>query len=209
VTDQKKKIQPGNLRGALKDRQLWETVTRTVTPITTQKEGFASLLKGTKLEGVKPLPQPEKLIPMNRTYGRGPAPKVAKPVPTREMQTGRVTDVDTATVDRLKKGRMTVDAKLDLHGMNQSQAHSALSSFVNRAYDRGHRCVLVITGKGIWRKEGGVLREQVPRWLNMPEMKSRVLGFSFATQRDGGSGALYVLVKRRRTHSADGERSRR
>ena len=68
--------------------------------------------------------------------------------------------------------------------------------FISRAEAAGKRCVLVITGKGL--ASGGVLRDQVPRWLNLPPNRGRVLAFDYARQQDGGAGALYVLLKRRR-----------
>jgi len=92
---------------------------------------------------------------------------------------------------------MEIDGRLDLHGMTQEAAHAALNGFVLRAYDSGRRCLLVITGKG--RLGSGVLRAEVPRWLNQTPLRERVLGFSYAKARHGGEGALYVLVKRRRT----------
>jgi DNA-nicking Smr family endonuclease len=62
----------------------------------------------------------------------------------------------------------------------------------------GRRCVLVITGKGIWRSEAGILREMVPRWLNEAPNRARVLAIAHAQPRHGGQGALYVLLKRKR-----------
>ncbi len=182
------------------DRALWDEVTKSVKPITTDKHNFADLLKNdSKKSEVKPLTQKSAKI---RAYGLGPAPKIpSKSNSPSNLELGKVVDVDKSTADRMKKGRMAVDAKLDLHGMTQNQAHGALSDFVSRAYDRGHRCVLVVTGKGIWREGGGVLREQVPRWLNQPPIRAKILSISYATQRDGGSGAIYVLIKRRRSAS--------
>ena len=88
---------------------------------------------------------------------------------------------------------------MDLHGMTQDQAHRALNAFIDASSHAGRRCVLVITGKG-GRGDGsvGVLREQVPRWLNQAPLRPLVLAFSYATPKDGGEGALYVLLKRKR-----------
>ncbi|MBC7908642.1 MAG: Smr/MutS family protein, partial [Rhodospirillaceae bacterium] len=104
---------------------------------------------------------------------------------------------DKRSAERMKKGEMEIDARLDLHGMTQDSAHAHLLAFIARAYDSGRRCVLVITGKG--NREGtGVLRANTPRWLNQSPCRERILGFSFAKPQHGGEGALYVLIKRRR-----------
>jgi len=93
---------------------------------------------------------------------------------------------------------MAIDGHLDLHGMTRERAHQALSAFMHQAYDRGARCVLVVTGKGSGREGGGVLRRDVPLWLNQSGLRALVLSFTHAQVRDGGQGALYVLLKRRR-----------
>jgi DNA-nicking Smr family endonuclease len=92
---------------------------------------------------------------------------------------------------------MRPEARLDLHGMTQEEAHRALSHFVARAQEDGLRALLVITGKG-GAGRGGVLREAVPRWLEEPLLRGRVLSVAPAQPKDGGGGALYVLLRRRR-----------
>ena len=91
---------------------------------------------------------------------------------------------------------MAIDQRLDLHGMTQDSAHAALSTTIGRAFDTGRRCLLVITGKGHGGE--GVLRRQVPRWLNQPPLRERILSFAAARPQHGGDGALYILIKRRR-----------
>jgi len=88
---------------------------------------------------------------------------------------------------------------MDLHGLTQEEAHRALSAFVQGSQAAGRRCVLVITGKGL-RRDGttGVLRAAVPHWLNQPDLRERIVAFTHATPRDGGEGALYLLLKRKR-----------
>lgn len=111
---------------------------------------------------------------------------------------GDSSGLDRATATRLRRGRLPVEAKLDLHGLTQGAAYAALSDFVTRSQGVGKRCVLVVTGKGL-REGTGVLRAMVPRWLNEPALRRLVLGFSHARPKDGGEGALYVLLKRQRT----------
>ena len=87
---------------------------------------------------------------------------------------------------------------MDLHGMTQDQAHRALNAFIDASSHAGRRCVLVITGKGSMKDGGGVIRRELPSWLNAPGNRARVLGFAGAQPTDGGGGAFYVLLKRRR-----------
>jgi DNA-nicking Smr family endonuclease len=102
---------------------------------------------------------------------------------------------------QLSRGRKEIDARLDLHGMTQTRAHRALLSFLHRASSEGLTFVLVITGKGRVvgpESERGVLRRQVPEWLNLPEFRALVVGFEEAHIGHGGEGALYVRVRRAR-----------
>ncbi|SDD61518.1 Smr domain-containing protein [Rhodospira trueperi] len=93
---------------------------------------------------------------------------------------------------------MALDGRLDLHGMTRERAHQALTVFLHRAHERGARCVLVVTGKGTGREGGGVLRRDVPLWLGQGGVRRIVLSTAPAQARDGGDGALYVLLRRRR-----------
>ncbi len=116
----------------------------------------------------------------------------------RPLEHGRAGDVDRRLLDRLRRGRMPVEATADLHGLTQSEAHRRLAEFIAACYAQGRRCVIVVTGKGSGKAEPGVLKTMVPRWLNEPSMRPAILGFDYAQPRHGGSGALYVLLRRRR-----------
>ncbi|WP_246725114.1 Smr/MutS family protein [Beijerinckia sp. L45] len=106
---------------------------------------------------------------------------------------------------RLSRGRMTADAAIDLHGFRQTEAYHALHHFLLRSQRRGMTVVIVVTGKGgkpgtfldVGGGEIGVLRRAVPLWLNMPDFRPMVLGFEEAARHHGGSGALYVRLRRR------------
>ena len=128
------------------------------------------------------------------------APGVASPaVPTLpELAAGDGADVDSRTMARLRRGRIRPEAQLDLHGMTQDEAHRELAAFIARAQGEGRRCVIVVTGKGSVGEGGGVLRRGVPKWLNTPALRPRIMGFCAAQQRDGGAGAVYVLLRRAR-----------
>ena len=104
--------------------------------------------------------------------------------------------VDRATVERLKRGLRPIEARLDLHGMTQAEAHRALGEFVREASAVGRRSLLVITGRGTDRP--GILRSSVPRWLDEGELRRQILAVAAARPRHGGAGALYVLLRRQR-----------
>ncbi len=130
------------------------------------------------------------------------APPPRPPPPTvpdlPRLAPGTVAGVDKRTAARLRRGQLPIEGRLDLHGLTQAEAHRELGGFLAAAQDGGRRCVLVITGKGRGAEGGGVLRAAVPRWLNEPGQRERVVIFCHATPRDGGEGALYVLLRRRK-----------
>jgi DNA-nicking Smr family endonuclease len=121
-----------------------------------------------------------------------PVPRAAK-APSDHPAAG----LDRRSAQRLRRGELRPEARLDLHGMTQEEAHRALAHFIARAQEDGLRALLVITGKGGGGR-GGVLREAVPRWLEEPSIRGRILGVAPARPKDGGAGALYVLLRRRR-----------
>jgi DNA-nicking Smr family endonuclease len=82
--------------------------------------------------------------------------------------------------------------------MTQAQAHRALTIFIAACHDAGRRCVLIITGRGSGSNGPGVLRGSVPRWLEEPELRRRILAAAPAQPRHGGAGATYVLLRRPR-----------
>jgi DNA-nicking Smr family endonuclease len=102
---------------------------------------------------------------------------------------------------RLRRGHSDVDRAIDLHGLRQMEAHARLRTFLYEAQRDGARVVLVITGKGkgaedSYQEPYGVLRRAVPHWLREPDLRNLVIGFEEATATHGGSGALYVRVRR-------------
>jgi DNA-nicking Smr family endonuclease len=123
-----------------------------------------------------------------------PAPRLLEPdrAPASSAKPG---GVDRRTATRLRRGQIRPDARLDLHGMTQVEAHASLVSFIRNARGAGRRCVLVVTGKGSLAT-GGVLRREVPRWLEGPALRAAILAVAAAQPKDGGEGALYVLLRR-------------
>lgn len=123
----------------------------------------------------------------------------APAAPTRRAAAASKTGsgIDRRSAQRLKRGEMAIEGRLDLHGLTQEEAHRALQRFVLAASEAGKRLLLVITGKGSGGT-GGVLRAAVPRWLAEGDVAGRVLAATPAQPRHGGAGALYVLLRRRR-----------
>ena len=106
--------------------------------------------------------------------------------------------LDRRLKQRVAHGRDAIDARIDLHGMTQSEAHAELSRFLRRAQTNGARVALVVTGKGArgGLGERGVLKRQVPLWLALPEFRPFIVGFEDAHVSHGGEGALYVRLRR-------------
>jgi DNA-nicking Smr family endonuclease len=132
--------------------------------------------------------------------------KAVKKKPVSLPKTGG-TGINGATEERLKKGLLEPQARIDLHGMTQDAAHRTLFAFLATAHARGHRLVLVITGKGNPRKDEsaswmqaphGVLKQMVPRWLNEPELAALIAKVQPAHAKHGGDGALYVYLRKPR-----------
>jgi DNA-nicking Smr family endonuclease len=123
-----------------------------------------------------------------------PPPRPGSTLPPLTLD--RFAGIDRANAERLKRGKHEIEARLDLHGMTQAEAHRALAVFIRASRTDGKRCVLVITGRG--SVGGGVLKSAVPRWLDEPEFRPHLLAIATAQPRDGGSGALYVMLRRTR-----------
>ncbi len=177
------------------ETRIWQAVTHDVVPMGPR---VAEPVVDAPLPVIIPPPSP----PAARAVAPGrPVAPASRPVAPLPLHHGRSPGVDGRTAERLKRGELVIDGRIDLHGMTQDAAHGALQAVVLRAYDHGRRCLLVITGKG--RDGGGILRAQVPRWLNQAPLRERVLGFSYARPHHGGEGALYVLIKRHRSVAPD------
>lgn len=112
--------------------------------------------------------------------------------------------MDRRRFESLRRGRLSPEARLDLHGMTAERAHGALISFILGAHASGLRLVLVITGKGRppdgtgFPERHGVLRHGVPHWLTAPPLGPKVLQVAPAHRKHGGGGAYYVYLRRQR-----------
>jgi DNA-nicking Smr family endonuclease len=165
---------------------LWLTVTKSVTP---------------RKEAVLPTPArpPAPPVPEMASPAIPPAAQLAVPPAGRGTLLPRLAPIERKLRQRLSRGQAEVDAVIDLHGLTQQEAYSALHRFLHRAQGGGARLVLVVTGKGSSDDYGGtgVLRRSVPHWLRAPDWRSLIVGFEEASRPHGGAGALYVRLRRR------------
>lgn len=106
--------------------------------------------------------------------------------------------VDKNTARKLITGKFKIEAVLDLHGYYQEAALDALINFINNAFVAQYRCVLVITGKSNREGNASILKSMLPNWLNLPHVRDKIVMYSKAQRKDGGGGAFYVLLKRKR-----------
>lgn len=163
---------------------LWLTVTKSVTP---------------RKDAILPTPSkpPAPPIPDAAPPSAPPAPLTA-PQPARGTLLPRLAPIERKLRQRLSRGQAEVDAVIDLHGLTQQEAYSALHRFLHRAQGGGAKLVLVVTGKGSDDYGGtGVLRRSVPHWLRASDWRSLIVGFEEASRPHGGAGALYVRLRRR------------
>ena len=179
------------------ERALWVDVTRSVAPLKRRK-AVAKAAKGAA-PPVDEQPGNEK--------AKSKTPATILPTPLRAPRTAPppLAPLGRRMKQKVARGSEPIDARIDLHGMTQSEAHHALARFLRAAQRDGARMVLVITGKGARNgasadafAERGVLKRQVPFWLESAELRPLVIGFEAASHGHGGQGALYVRVRRSR-----------
>jgi DNA-nicking Smr family endonuclease len=172
------------------ERALWQGVTRAVAPLR-KAAGEAE----PELDDA-----PKAKAPKTLAVARAAVAVRPKPLPP-------LTPLDRRQRKKLARGAQKIDARLDLHGYTQSQAHDALRHFLRAGQAKGASVALVITGKG--KKDlgiggggtrgEGVLKRAVPLWLKLPEFRDTVIGFEQASISHGGEGALYVRLRKKRT----------
>lgn len=134
-----------------------------------------------------------------------PHPKVNQP------SARPIADFDRRKVRKIRSGQVDIEARIDLHGMRQDEAHTALRAFLIRCLGKGQRWVLVITGKGkasdrdadapfdmTVQRDRGVLKRNVPRWLAEPDLRPLVVSYTTAAIHHGGEGAIYVHLRTKR-----------
>jgi DNA-nicking Smr family endonuclease len=124
------------------------------------------------------------------------APAPALPPAKQKQPSGFHHPLERPTKRKLAKGRLAIEARLDLHGLYQDEAHDLLLDFLHRAHGRGLRHVLVITGKGSSMGSEGALRRAVPLWFSKSDFRFLISSYEWAARHHGGEGAMYVRLAR-------------
>ena len=186
------------------DFHLWTVVAATVDPL--RRKGLLKLAGGPLPMPVEERPQEPpptiKAPPAKRQAPRQPfLPPYQAPLPSAPTP---LKAVEPSIRKKLGRGRIEIDGTIDLHGMTQLEARSALHRYLHARWSRGDRTVLVITGKGLKTdndyiaamSERGILRTMLPIWLSEPSLSPLVSGWSMAARGHGGEGAWYVRLRR-------------
>lgn len=183
------------------ERTLWKRVTETLTPL--EKKRCKLVRVAIKDDPIPPAPIAAAPKPVkNKPAPTRPPARPARPTPPAAPP---LAPLDRRMLQQLARGKVSIDGKIDLHGMTQAEAYGRLHSYLAGAQARGRKVILVITGKGGdgYGGEGrGILRRMVPMWLQMPEYRPIVTGFEEAHGSHGGAGALYVRIRRNKGISA-------
>jgi DNA-nicking Smr family endonuclease len=193
------------------EQEIWAAVARTATPMHPGRQLFLKEVDTPR--NAVPL-HPEAPEPRGHTHPRLPLFHLGEksrsatrldlvPTPSEALSAAPL-QMDAKTHGKMTRGKLTPEARIDLHGLTLSEAHPELIRFILNAQSDGARLVLVITGKGRRGEDigpipqrMGVLRHQVPQWLRMPPLGQAVLQVSEAHLKHGGSGAYYVYLRRR------------
>lgn len=184
------------------EKALWRKVARSVTPLSEDRRRALEADDPSSPAETEPPASGKAKLKSSSAPVRPSRPHGVKPPHHHHIPTPH----DRSAEKRVRRGRVEIDARIDLHGLTQDQALSSLRHFLSMAHASGYRTVLVITGKGLkarereaqpWEypDEPGVLRRKLGEWLGMPEFKPLVSGYAAAHARHGGSGAFYVTLR--------------
>lgn len=168
------------------DLSLWKAVSETVKPLSSKKSPSEYQPKYVSLK--------KKLTVKAEHTVHDAAVDFSS---FKELKAGDVQAMDKSTAQKFKNGEMPIEGVLDLHGYTLDKAREVLFNFIRTHSMKGSRCLLLITGKGGLMGRG-VLRAELPAWMNSGEIRSLILSYVFAKPKDGGDGAFYILLKRRR-----------
>ncbi len=177
--------------------KLWATVASTVRPAPGRTlPKLPETTPALQALEAPPLPKPAKPCPGPRPMIKHPPPPPAPKTKPPQPHLSAAASIEPLRKRRISKEREPIEARLDLHGLDQDRARVVLHDFLLRAHGYGFRAVLVITGKGVLGD--GVLRRRTPDWLAEPKVRPLIAGVSQAERHHGGEGALYIALKRRR-----------
>jgi DNA-nicking Smr family endonuclease len=184
----------------IEDDDLWESITKNDKKyIKANRHVYEKLNSEKKINIIinqkKPLATNNQVNKNNIKTGSTPVIKNRK---IQELDPKKVpSGISASQAEKLKKGKIRPERTIDLHGFTQFRAHSYINDEIIKCYKNNIRSILIITGKKFGKMGAeGVLKKEVPKWLNLSPLKEVVLMTSWATPRDGGEGALYVLLRR-------------
>ncbi|SNY90509.1 DNA-nicking endonuclease, Smr domain [Cohaesibacter sp. ES.047] len=199
-----------------KDLKLWHKVTQSITPMQGKSAELKALIETIETKQAKPGESAhDPQHPVQRKKANAQELKALQERGMAGSDTKRASSamplgaIDRKEKKRIVKGRSAIDARLDLHGMTQREAHDSLFGFLRSCHAKGAKHVLVITGKGSRGdevaysigREKGVLRRVVPQWLSEPAIRSIIVGFEEAHPILGGAGALHIRLRKRNKSS--------
>lgn len=171
------------------ERILWGKVAKSTRAFAERRSDLLAF-EAEELARATEAEKPSPVLP------REVAEKPAEPMKTSKKPAGYHYPLEKPTKKKLAKGRLAIEARLDLHGMFQGEAHDLLLDFIYRAHERGLRHVLVITGKGSSMGSEGAIRRAVPLWFSKAEFRFLISSYEWAARHHGGEGALYVRLAR-------------
>lgn len=182
------------------EQELWNEVKRRTTPLHPEQRKPVEEPAPPKQISTPRVQKPKTKLPIFEVGQNAIAKASVEKKPAQQPVA-----MDQKAFGQLKRGKLKPESRIDLHGMTVARAHGVLTTFIQDSHARGLRLVLVITGKGKDKDDGGpiptpkgILRRQVPMWLAAPPLSAMILQTSEAHIRHGGSGALYVYLRRRR-----------
>lgn len=181
------------------EKALWDRVAARATPMNPALKAEAPVPSAKPAKTPVDIPDFEVGAKVPEMARHNLAPGIGMQLRSAPLQ------MDAKSFGQMTRGKLKPEARIDLHGMTVAEAHPELVDFILRAHASGKRLVLVITGKGKARDDGGpmplrqgVLRHQVPQWLSLPPLGSCVLQVTPSHKRHGGEGAYYVYLRRHR-----------
>ncbi|MFT3732614.1 MAG: Smr/MutS family protein [Hyphomicrobium sp.] len=187
------------------DHEVWEYAAATVEPLKRAKGRFHPASDAVKSAPSKPKVAGGAEPPTVKHRAAAAAPPISAAKPARATAPD-LAGFDRNSARKIRGGRLEIEARVDLHGMRQHEAHAALKRFLLSCQSRGLRYVLIITGKGKAiglqashigeaDRERGILKRNVPRWLEEPDLRAVVVSFTTAAIQHGGEGAIYVHLR--------------
>ena len=190
------------------EEHLWEQTAQSVKPL---KRGKARVRAAAEMDVPSPPPRAKAEVKSAAQTAKAKAEAGAPAVVPVKKSAPPIAGFDRKAARKIRSGRVEIEARIDLHGMRQDEAYGALIAFLRRAQGKGQRWVLVITGKGkagprddddtpfdmTRDRSRGILKLNVPRWLEEPDVRAFVVSYTTAAISHGGEGALYVHLRKR------------